>query len=254
MSLTMGTGPLGHVPAGRFNRDVPRQDLLYVEASPRRIRALLDGQVVVDSRRAQLLFQPFRLPRYFFPRDDVRWELAGEVTPVEPPADAPGLEDHVAFPFDAMDAWREEEEEIIGHAPDPYHRIDVRSTTRHVRVSLEGQVLAESERTKALFETSLPTRWYFPREDVVAELVPSDLITTCAYKGHAGYRSVRVGDGLVENLAWTYAEPRREAEPVRDLLAFFNEQVDLDVDGERQPRPGGPWAQPGWWKGSGPDR
>jgi uncharacterized protein (DUF427 family) len=254
MSLTMGTGPLGHVPAGRFNRDVARRDLLYVEASPRRIRALLDGQVVVDSRRAQLLFQPFRLPRYFFPRDDVRWELVSGVTPVEPPADAPNLEGHVAFAFDDMDGWLEEEDDIIGHAPDPYHRIDVRSTARHVRVSLDGHVLAESERTKALFETSLPTRWYFPPEDVVAELVPSDLVTTCAYKGRARYRSVRVGDALVENLVWTYPDPRREAEPVRDRLAFLNEQVDLDVDGERQPRPGGPWAQPEWWKGRGPDR
>jgi uncharacterized protein (DUF427 family) len=254
MSLTMGTGPLGHVPAGRFNRDIPRQDLLYVEASPRRIRAILDGQVAVDSRRAKLLFEPFSLPRYFVPRDDVRWDLAAGVTPVEPPAGAPGLEDHVAFAFDAMETWLEEEDEIIGHAPDPYHRIDVRSTTRHVRVSLDGHVLAESERTKALFETSLPTRWYFPPEDVVAELLPSDLVTTCAYKGHASYRSVRVGDTLAENLVWTYPDPRREAEPVRDLLAFFNEQVDLDVDGERHSRPGGPWAQPGWWKGRGPNR
>jgi uncharacterized protein (DUF427 family) len=254
MSLTMGSGPLGHVPMGRFNVEIPRDNVVYVERSPRRIRALRGGETVVDSRRAQLVFEPFRLPRYFVPRDDVRSELAPDVTPLEPPAGAPGLEDHVAFPFDAMDAWLEEDDEIIGHAPDPYHRIDVRSTTRHVRVSLEGQVLAEGERTKALFETSLPTRWYFPPEDVVAELVPSDLVTTCAYKGHARYRSVRVGDALVENLVWTYAEPRLEAEPVRDLLAFFNEQVDLDVDGERQQRPGGPWAQPGWWKGPGPDR
>ena len=105
-----------------------------------------------------------------------------------------------------------------------------------------------------LFETSLPPRWYFPREDVAVELEPSDLVTTCAYKGHAGYWSARLPDGLADNIVWTYREPRHDAAPVKDLPAFFNEQVDLDVDGERQPRPGGPWARPGWWRERGPER
>src|ERR687886_1601619 len=192
MSLTMGSGPFGQVPAGRFNVEVPREGITYVEPSPRRIRATLAGETVLDSRRARVLFQHGRLPRYFFPRDDVRFERLQGVTALDPPPEATGLEGHVAFDWRALDAWFEEEDEIVGHAPDPYHRIDVRRTARHVRVSLDGTVLAESRRARVLFETSLPPRWYVPREDVEVELEPSELVTTCAYKGHARYWSARL--------------------------------------------------------------
>jgi uncharacterized protein (DUF427 family) len=166
---------------------------------------------------------------------------------VQPPEDAPDLDDHVHFPWDAFDAWFEEDEQLIAHAIDPYHRIDVRPTSRHVIVSVDGAKLAETTHAKALFETGLPTRWYIPREDVRAELEPSDLHTQCAYKGVASYFSVRAGESLLENLAWTYPEPRHDAAPVRDLFCFFNEAVDLDIDGERQERPMTPWSRPGWW-------
>jgi uncharacterized protein (DUF427 family) len=250
MSLTVGAGPFGQTPKGRFNVDVPREGLIYSEPSPRRIRALRGGETVVDSRRAQLIFESGRLPRYFFPPEDVRPDLPAGVAAEDAPSGA-GLEGHVAFAWDAMDAWLEEDDEIIGHAPDPYHRIDVRSTSRHVRVSLDGHLLAESARTVVLFETSLAPRWYLPREDVVVELEPSELVTTCAYKGHARYWSARLGDELAENLVWSYPDPRVEAAPIAGRLAFFNERVDLDVDGERQPRPAGPWSQPGWWRAHG---
>ena len=87
-----------------------------------------------------------------------------------------------------------------------------------------------------------------PRDDVQAELEPTELHTECAYKGVASYFSVRVGDELVENLAWTYTDPRHDAAPVRDLVCFFNESVDLELDGETQERPMTPWARPGWWR------
>jgi uncharacterized protein (DUF427 family) len=248
MSLTLGSGPFGHRPAGEFNVDIPAREVLFVDPSPRWIRAMLGGETVVDSRRAKMLHQHGRLARYFVPRDDVRWERLDDVEPVEPPAGAPGLDGHVSFAWDDLDAWLEEDEPLIAHAIDPYHRVDVRRTSRHVAASVNGVALVDSRRAFALFETGLPTRWYVPRDDILADLEPSDLRTQCAYKGVASYFSVRAGDDLLENLAWTYPEPRHDAAAVRDLVCFFNEAVDLDLDGERQARPQTPWARPGWWR------
>jgi uncharacterized protein (DUF427 family) len=248
MSLTMGSGPFGHQPAGRFNVEIPVREVLFVDPSPRWIRASRGGATVIDSRRAKLLHQHAVLARYFFPRDDVRWDLLGDVEPVAPPAGAPQLDDHVTFAWDDLDAWFEEDEQLIAHAIDPYHRVDVRPSSRHVVVSANGAELADTERAHALFESGLPTRWYLPRGDVRVELEPSGLRTECAYKGVASYFSVRAGDELLENIAWTYPEPRHDASAVRDLVCFFNEAVDLDVDGELQERPATPWGRPGWWR------
>jgi uncharacterized protein (DUF427 family) len=247
MSLTLGSGPFGHRPAGRFNVDIPVQDLLFVDPSPRWIRATRGGETVVDSRNAKLLHRHGSLARYFFPRDDVAWDRLGGVEPVQPPEGAPGLDDHVAFDWDDLDAWFEEDEQLISHAVDPYHRVDVRPSSRHVVVSANGVALAETRRSCALFETGLPTRWYVRREDVLVDLEPSKLGTECAYKGVASYWSVRAGEDLLENVAWTYRDPRHDATAIKDFVCFFNEAVDLDIDGERQERPQTPWGRPGWW-------
>ena len=248
MSLTMGSAPFGHRPGGHFNVAIPTDEVIYVDPSPRWIRASRGGETIVDSRRVKMLHQHGALARYFFPREDVQWGLLGEVEPVEPPPGAPDLEGHVTFAWDAFDSWFEEDEELLGHAIDPYHRIDVRPSSRHVVVSLGGTVLAETTRPRPLFETGLPARWYIPAEDVRAELEPSDLQTRCAYKGAAAYLSVRLDGELVENVAWTYREPRHDAEQVRDLVCFFNEAVDLEIDGVTQERPMTPWSRPGWWR------
>ena len=248
MTLTMGTGPFGHRPAGRFNVEIPVDDVVFVDPSPRWIRAVRDGETVIDSRRVRMLHQHGALGRYYFPREDVRWDRLGDLGPVEPPSAAVGLDGYVSFPWDEFDAWLEEDEELTGHAIDPYHRVDVRRSSRHVVVSAGEVVLADSSRAHALFETGLPTRWYLPREDVRVELEPSDLHTRCAYKGWASYFSVRAGDERLENVAWTYPEPRHDAAAVRDLVCFFNEAVDLEVDGEREERPATPWGAPGWWR------
>jgi uncharacterized protein (DUF427 family) len=109
---------------------------------------------------------------------------------------------------------------------------------------LEGQVLTDTRRAVALFESNLPTRWYIPREDVLAELEPSDTDTICPYKGHASYYSVRLGGGeLIEDLVWYYTEPFAEAAGVAGLLSFFNEKVDVKLDGELQERPESPWLK-----------
>jgi uncharacterized protein (DUF427 family) len=164
----------------------------------------------------------------------------GYLDPIET---APALAGYRAFYWNKMDEWLEEDEPAIVHARDPYHRVDVLDTSRHVRVSVNGEVIADSTRTKVIFETGLPPRWYFPPEDVRAvALVDSDTRTGCAYKGFASYKSVRAGGELEEDLVWLYAEPRREVAPIRDHLAFFNERADIEVDGELQERPITQWS------------
>jgi uncharacterized protein (DUF427 family) len=275
MSLTLGAGPLGNKPAGIYNRESPAQDgLLYLEPSPRRIRGQAGTEFVVDSRHAHLLYEHGRLPIYMFPRDEVHtellepsehrtesankgsarwWDLRLGEQLVESaaweypaaPSNAPPLRGLIAFRWDALDSWYEEEEPAIVHARDPYHRVDALETSRRVRISLDGELLAETDRGTVIFETSLPPRWYIPPEDVRAELIPSSKRTGCAYKGFASYFSVRLGDRLEEDLAWTYEEPRREVAPVAGMLSFFNERVDIELDGELQTRPFTPWS-PNW--------
>jgi uncharacterized protein (DUF427 family) len=156
----------------------------------------------------------------------------------------PDLAGYVVLDFPAFDGWSEEDEPIVGHPRDPFHRIDVLASSRHIRLELDGQVLAESSRPMLLFETMLPVRYYLPREDVRAELVPSDTHTYCAYKGQASYWSASAGGALVPDLAWTYREPLTDASRVGGLVAFFNERVDVVLDGQRSERPVTPWSPP----------
>jgi uncharacterized protein (DUF427 family) len=153
----------------------------------------------------------------------------------------PDLADYVVLDFNGFD-WLEEDEPNIGHPRDPFHRIDIVASSRHVRLERDGTVLAESSRPRLLFETLLPARWYLPREDVRVPLVASAKRTTCAYKGHASYFSPVVGEREITDLAWTYEHPLREANEVSGLIAFFNERVDVVVDGELSERPITPWS------------
>ena len=133
---------------------------------------------------------------------------------------------------------------MLGHARDPYSRIDTFRTSRPVRVSVDGEVVAESTRAVGLFESGLPARFYLPAEDVRMELLePSETKTRCAYKGVASYWHVRVGDTLHEDLAWTYAEPERDGVAIRGLICFFNERVDLELDGRTHERPVTQWSR-----------
>jgi uncharacterized protein (DUF427 family) len=263
-----GTGPLGPDPAGTFNFEPPPpRSALYLEPTPKRIRVKLAGETIADSRRAMLLHESGLQPIYYFPPEDVRREVLepsdrhtrcpkkGEASYFtlrvgervvkdgawyypSPLDGAPPIKDLIAFYWDRVDRWLEEAEEVAVHPRDPYHRIDVIRSERHVRVSLDGRLLAESRRATALFESNLPPRWYLPREDVVAELEPSDAITRCPYKGTAGYYSA----AGVKDLIWYYEEPLPEAGQIKGLLCFFNEKVDLELDGALQPRPETPWS------------
>ena len=143
--------------------------------------------------------------------------------------------------FGYPDEWLEEDEELIGHARDPFKRIDCRRTSRRIRVSVGGEVVADTRRAVALFETSLPTRWYIPRDDIGTELTPNEAHrTTCAYKGHATHWDV-AGE---EAIAWSYERPLNDAVPVRGMIAFYNERADIEVDGELEERPRTQWSAP----------
>jgi len=154
-------------------------------------------------------------------------------------ADDPALAGYVIVDFDAFDAWYEEDERNVGHPRDPFHRIDIVHSSRHVRVERDGVLLAESRRPRLLFEPPLPVRYYLPPDDVRADLLrESDTRSFCAYKGEASYLSV---EGETD-VAWTYPAPLREAAVVTDHVAFFNERVDIVVDGTPLERPVTPWS------------
>jgi uncharacterized protein (DUF427 family) len=152
--------------------------------------------------------------------------------------DDPDLAGYVILEFAAFE-WREEDEPVLSHPHDPFSRIDVRHSSRHVRIELDGRPLAESNQPMLLFETLLPVRFYLPRDDVGVRLEPSDTATYCAYKGRASYYSLPDGP---RDVAWTYHEPLTDAEPVRDRICFFDERVDVIVDGVRRDRPITPWT------------
>ena len=154
----------------------------------------------------------------------------------------PDLSGYVVLDFDGFDRWLEEDDEIVGHPHDPFQRIDVRRTSRHIRVMLGDTLLADTRRARMLFETMLPVRYYLPPEDVVADLRPSATTTYCAYKGEAAYSSVVTADGVLDDIAWRYDEPLVDASEVRGLVAFFDERIDLVVDDVARRRPVTPWS------------
>ena len=246
------------------------RDELRHEPIDRRVRANLGGHTIVDSTRPILVWEPRRVvPSYAVPAEDIRADLRaapahdGDVPGVLHPGipfsvhtaagepvsigDREGagfrLADHdlagyVVLDFRAFDEWYEEDERIAGHPRDPYHRVDVRRTARPVRIEVDGELLAETTDARLLFETSLPVRFYLPREDVRAELHPSESRSYCPYKGEASWWSVDVGGRLRKDLGWSYERPLPDGPPIDGLVAFWNERVDVFVDGERRQRPG----------------
>jgi uncharacterized protein (DUF427 family) len=271
MGLMTGTGPLGKQPAGSFNFEPPPPGkALYLEPTPKRIRVEVGGVTIVDSRGAMMLHESGQQPIYYFPRQDVRADVledsdrhthcpkkgdasyytiraGGEEVKdgawyyPDPLPGAPPIKDLIALYFNRMGRWLEEGEEIGVHPRDPYHRIDVLATDRHIRISLDGSLLAETERALALFESNLPTRWYLPIDDVKASVEPSGTVTHCPYKGTAGYYSIKGVEGGTD-LVWYYEQPLDEVGRIKGLVCFFNEKVDLELDGELQQRPESPWS------------
>ena len=259
MGLSWQQGPLGRNPNGRFLVVAMPERVLYAEPLRRRLRAELGGRTVVQSDDAVLLFEPGRYPVAYFPRADV---AGGALRPTDHRTHHPDLGDtawfevvggtrraaraawqHVALPdhaatltdmvalaWRAMDGFYEDDERILGHAADPYHRIDIRRTSRHLVVRAGDQVIADTSSPLVLYESGFAPRWYVPRADVVADaLTPVDLQTFCPYKGIASYYDI----DDARHAAWSYRAPFDSMAPIGDLVSFEPDRVQVTLDGDR---------------------
>ena len=233
-----------------------------VEQGDKRIRAYLGGEVVADTTRPLLVWEKPYYPTYYFPAADVRIDFLGEDDGI---AHSPSRGDAKIFtvragdeeragaallyeqsPFDelhdtirldwsAMDAWFEEDEEVFTHPRDPYTRVDILPSSRHVRVEVDGVTVAESTKPTLLFETGLPTRYYLPKTHVRMDLLaPTPTSSHCPYKGQADYWSLSLGKTVVQDVAWSYRTPLPESQKIAGLVCFYPEKVDLYVDGRLQ--------------------
>lgn len=259
MGLAWQQGPFGRQPAGQYLAPVPAPRLLFVEPLRRRMRARLGPSWVADSDDVLLLHEPGRYPVAYFPVEDIDAQVLvrdGHVTqhsdlgPVtwfgvrsglryvkraawgfeSLPAHARVLDGHVAFAWRAMDAFYEEDERIVGHAADFYHRIDIRSTSRHLVVRDGDRVVADTRRSLALFESGFAPRWYVPREDIDESVLrPVDGQTFCPYKGLASYYDI----GDRSRAAWSYPEAWAEVERVRNFVSFEPDKIEVSLDDRR---------------------
>ncbi|WP_249997697.1 DUF427 domain-containing protein [Actinoplanes sp. M2I2] len=232
-----------------------RPPAAIVEPTPRRIRVRLGSTVVADSSRALLLDEISErgFPTYFLPYEDVRPGVLadgaeGRWSVVAGGRRADGgawtddrfnqLKDHVTFSWETLE-WYEEDEQIFVHARSPRHRVDTLHSSRRVQVLIDGEEVANSARPVLLFETHLPTRYYLPFADVRTDrLSASETVTRCPYKGVARYWS---HPGLAD-AAWSYPDPVAEIPKIRDLVCFYNERVDIVLDGVPQDRPVTPFS------------
>ena len=247
---------------------------LHVSDSPRNVRVIFGGETIADSKRVKLLREDGVLPVYYFPKEDVRSELmvasdhqthcpykgeasywslraGGKVAGNsawsyrDPLPEVTELKNHFAFEWNNMDAWYEEDEEIFVHPRDPYKRVDVLPSKRHVRVVIDGQTVADTQQPRLLFETNHPVRYYIPQKDARMDLlVSSSTRSRCPYKGPASYWSVRIAGQIFEDMVWGYIEPIPECPKIKGLLCFFHERgAEIYVDGEKIPPPKTKWAR-----------
>jgi uncharacterized protein (DUF427 family) len=243
---------------------------VQVERGQKRVRVYLGGEVIADTYQPLLVWEVPYYPAYYIPAEDVRREhLVASGTTSRSPSrgqaehftvraggkeavdaawtypDSPidVLRDHIRLDWGAMDGWFEEDEEVFVHPRSPYSRVDTLASSRHVRVAIDGVEVADSTRPVLLFETGLPTRYYLPKTDVrMDRLTPTDKATSCPYKGTARYWSVPAAGPAGEDVAWSYPTPLPESIKVAGLVAFYNERVDLTVDGVLLERPRTPFS------------
>jgi uncharacterized protein (DUF427 family) len=241
-----------------------------VESSQKRVRTYLGGELVADTSRPMYVWEIPYYPAYYLPLEDVRSDLlvptatithspsrgdahhftvkAGGTEAVDaawifPDSPIEALRNLVRIDWAAMDSWFEEDEEVFVHPRDPYRRVDSLPSSRQIRVEIDGVIVAESSHPTLLFETGLPVRYYLPKPDVRMDmLTPTETVTQCPYKGTARFWSVRIGDTHLEDIAWSYPTPLPESIKVAGMLAFYNEKVDIWVDGELETRPKTPFS------------
>ncbi len=244
---------------------VEQRGHVRTEPSQKRVRVVLGGEVIVDTDDALYVWEGPNFPQYYLPLSDV---VDGVLKPSPTTAHSPSrgtatyytvrasgieridaafsyddspmeaLRGRVRFDWRAMDAWFEEDEEVFVHPRDPSTRIQILPSSRHVVVSVEGIVVADSHHPTFLYETHLSRRTYLSKLDVRMDLLsPTDLATMCPYKGTASYWTLTTPAGVHKNLVWSYPTALRESAPIAGLVAFYDERVELTVDGVPQPRP-----------------
>ena len=226
-----------------------------VERGTKRVRAYWAGQLIADTARPLLVWESPHYPTYYFPLGDVRAELRptgdtehspsrgdAEVYDIHAGRDVVAkaarryrsspledLRDHVRIEWQSMDEWLEEDEPVYTHARNPYTRVDILSSSRHVEVRIDGVTVADSHQPRVLFETGLAPRFYLPMSDVRLDLlVPTTTTTHCPYKGAASYWSV----GEHADVAWCYRTPLEESQKIAGLVCFYSERAEVLVDGE----------------------
>ncbi|QYD68122.1 DUF427 domain-containing protein [Paraburkholderia edwinii] len=259
MGLSWQQGPLASGAIGRFLVPDPLpKRLLYAEPLRRRMRVHFGGKWIADSENVVLLFEPARYPVAYFPESDIAagvlerlehttrhqdlgpttWFAvrAGEQVAQRGAWQHTGLPEHanvldnrVAFAWRMMDAFYEEDERIVGHAADPYHRIDIRETSRHLVVRHHDRVIADTMRPLALYESGFAPRWYVPRDDIdLSALTSVETKTFCPYKGVCSYYDI--GDARLA--AWTYPETYPEVNRVTNYVSFEPDIVSVHLDGK----------------------
>jgi uncharacterized protein (DUF427 family) len=259
MGLSWQQGPLGRNPNGQFLVPGMPKRVLYAEPLRRRMRAELGGSIVVQSDDAVLLFEPGRYPVAYFPTADF---AEGALKPTDHRSTHPDLgetawfevlggtrqaprgawqhsalpdragilEGKIALAWRAMDGFYEEDARILGHAADPYHRIDIRRSSRHLVVRAGERTVAETTTPVVLYESGFAPRWYVPRDDVVADVLSlSEQQTFCPYKGVASYYDL---DGS-PSVAWSYRAPLSDVAAIGDLVSFEPDRVEVTLDGQR---------------------
>jgi uncharacterized protein (DUF427 family) len=235
-----------------------------IEAGRKRVRAYLAGELVADTRQPLLVWEWPYFPVYYIPAADIRADLVAAGTTDHSPSrgdaeiyhvkvsgaaadgaakrypDSPleELREAVRLDWAAMNEWFEEDEPVYTHPRDPYTRVDILASSRHVRVEIDGITVADSRQPRILFETGLPPRCYLPLTDLQMDLLrPSATESHCPYKGTAAYWSVQAGPQVHEDIVWIYRTPLPESQKIAGLAAFYDEKVDVYLDGERQARP-----------------
>jgi uncharacterized protein (DUF427 family) len=242
--------------------------VVFVMPSPKRLRIEVGSRTIADTIDGLVMYESDHLPVYYFPIKDVEqsflmpsatrtespfkgaathYSLNTGITLVEdvgwryldPVAGCPPIADYMAFYWNKINHWYEEDEEVFVHARDPFRRVDCLPSSRRVQVIVDGEIVADSRRSVFLFETGMPTRYYVPIADTRLDTFsPSRYISRCPYKGIANYYHLTVNGSRHENVVWYYPDPVREAERVKGLVCFYNEFVErILVDGIEQPKP-----------------
>ncbi|KZP22839.1 DUF427-domain-containing protein [Athelia psychrophila] len=240
----------------------------HIEPARPRIRVHFGGKFVIDTSQAKLVWEHPYFPYYYFPAEDLSTSYLrpAEGLPITDGEKATfdlvvgdrvakaavtkfvsgDVKDLVKIEWSAADAWFEEEEQIWNHPKDPYKRVDVRQSSKHIVVKVDDVEVANTHQPRLLFETGLRTRTYIPKTDCRLDLLqPSQLTTECPYKassllstGVANYYSIHLpnGDELAKDAVWWYRSPLPECAVIQGYAAFYDEKVDVWVDGVKQPK------------------